>query len=156
MSLGGMYSRTLDTTLSKFVAANIPVICSAGNSGVDASTFSPASTVGVYAVSAYDQIKSKPTWANYGPVISTFAPGDMVKAAWNDTSNSYYLVSGTSFAAPITVGIIARFLNVMPNATLLKINEYLNKSTVINEILNTGSLNTPNKRLVFNQAHLTT
>ena len=156
MSLGGMYSRTLDTTLSKFVAANIPVICSAGNSGVDASTFSPASTVGVYAVSAYDQIKSKPTWANYGPVVSTFAPGDMVKAAWNDTSNSYYLVSGTSFAAPITVGIIARFLNVMPNATLLKINEYLNKSTVINEILNTGSLNTPNKRLVFNQAHLTT
>ena len=80
----------------------------------------------------------------------------MVKAAWNDTSNSYYLVSGTSFAAPITVGIIARFLNVMPNATLLKINEYLNKSTVINEILNTGSLNTPNKRLVFNQANLTT
>ena len=156
MSLGGMYSRTLDTTLSKFVAANIPVICSAGNSGVDASTFSPASTVGVYAVSAYDQIKSKPSWANYGPVVSTFAPGDMVKAAWNDTSNSYYLVSGTSFAAPITVGIIARFLNVMPNATLLKINEYLNKSTVINEILNTGSLNTPNKRLVFNQANLTT
>ena len=155
MSLGGMYSRTLDTTLSKFVAANIPVICSSGNSGVDASTFSPASTVGVYAISAYDQTKSKPTWANYGPVVSTFAPGDMVKAAWNDTSNSYYLVSGTSFAAPITVGIIARFLNVMPNATLLKINEYLNRSTIINEILNTGSINTPNKRLVFNQANLT-
>lgn len=154
MSLGGMYSRTLDTALSKFVAANIPIICSAGNSGVDASTFSPASTIGVYAISAYDQTKSKPSWANYGPVITTFAPGDMVKAAWNDTSNSYYLVSGTSFATPITVGIIARFLNASPNANLLQINEYLNRSTIINEILNPGSLNTPNKRLVFNQSNL--
>ena len=154
MSLGGMYSRTLDTALSKFVAANIPIICSAGNSGVDASTFSPASTIGVYVISAYDQTKSKPSWANYGPVITTFAPGDMVKAAWNDTSNSYYLVSGTSFATPITVGIIARFLNASPNANLLQINEYLNRSTIINEILNPGSLNTPNKRLVFNQSNL--
>jgi subtilisin family serine protease len=155
MSLGGMYSKTLDTTLSKFIAANIPVICSAGNSGVDASTFSPSSTVGVYAISAYDQNKSKPTWANYGPSISTFAPGDMVKAAWNDSTNSYYLVSGTSFACPIVAGIIARFLNTNPKATLLQINDFLNSSSVINEILNIGSINTPNKRLVFNQAILT-
>jgi subtilisin family serine protease len=155
MSLGGMYSKTLDTTLSKFVAANIPVICSAGNSGADASTFSPASTVGVYAISAHDQNKSKPTWANYGPSISTFAPGDMVKAAWNDSTNSYYLVSGTSFACPIVAGIITRFINANPKATLLQINEFLNRSSIINEIINTGSINTPNKRLVFNQAMLT-
>ena len=155
MSLGGMYSKTLDTTLSKFVAANIPVICSAGNSGADASTFSPASTVGVYAISAYDQNKSKPTWANYGPSISPFAPGDMVKAAWNDSTNSYYLVSGTSFACPIVAGIITRFINANPKATLLQINEFLNRSSIINEIINTGSINTPNKRLVFNQAMLT-
>jgi subtilisin family serine protease len=153
MSLGGIYSKTLDTTLSKFVANNIPIICSAGNSGADASTFSPSSTVGVYAISAYDQTKSKPSWANYGPSITTFAPGDMVKAAWNDSSNSYYLVSGTSFASPIAAGIISRFINSNPNATLLQINSFLNKSEILNEIINTGSINTPNKRLVFNQSN---
>ena len=154
MSLGGIYSKTLDTTLSKFIEANIPIICSAGNSGIDATTFSPASTVGVYAISAYDQSKVRPSWANYGPVINTFAPGDMVKAAWNDSSNSYYLVSGTSFSCPIVVGIIARYLNIKPNSTLFQINEFLNKSTIINDIINPGSNNTPNKRLVFNSANI--
>lgn len=154
LSISGMYSKALDTTLSKFIAANIPIVCSAGNSGVDANVFSPANTVGVYAISAYDQNKSKPNWANFGPSVYTFAPGDAIKAAWNDSTNSYYLVSGTSFSSPIVVGIIARFLNIMPNATLLQINTYLNKSEVINEIINPGNINTPNKRLVFNQANL--
>lgn len=155
MSLGGMYSKTLDSTLSKFIAINIPIICSAGNSGTDASNFSPASTIGVYAISAYDKSKMKPSWANYGPSITTFAPGDMIKAAWNDSINSYYLVSGTSFSSPIVTGIIARYLNIKPNATLLEINEYLNKSEIINEIINPGSINTPNKRIVFNQSNIT-
>lgn len=78
----------------------------------------------------------------------------MVKAAWNDSSNSYYLVSGTSFSCPIVVGIIARYLNIKPNSALLQINEFLNKSTIINDIINPGSNNTPNKRLVFNSANI--
>ena len=134
------------------VSKNITIVCAAGNSGIDASNSSPASSMGVYAISAYDSNKTKPSWANFGPVITSFAPGDSIKAAWNSNSSSYYLVSGTSFSSPITVGIIVRFLNSIPNATLAQINTFLSKSEILNEIINIGDANTPNQRIVFNQA----
>ena len=155
MSLGGSYSRSLDYAIKQCILANIPIVCSSGNSGIDASNSSPANSSSVYTISAYDSNKTKPSWSNFGPVVTTFAPGDSVKAAWNDSTSSYYLVGGTSFACPIVVGIIARFLAVVPNATLLQITSFLNRSAINNEIINVGSANTPNKRLVFNQSNTT-
>ena len=151
MSFGGMYSKTLDTVIQQCILANVPIVCSAGNSGVDASIFSPANSSGVYTIGAYDKNKNKPNWSNFGPVLTTFSPGDVIKAAWADSPSSYYLVSGTSFSAPITTGIISRYLSVRQNAPLLQITTFLNKSEVLNEIINPGSINTPNKRIVFNQ-----
>ena len=153
MSFGGVYSKSLDYAIKQCILANIPIVCSSGNSGIDASNSSPANSSSVYTVSAYDSNKTKPLWSNFGPVVTTFAPGDSVKAAWNDSTASYYLVGGTSFACPIVSGIIARFLTVVPNATLLQITDFLNKSEINNEIINIGSSNTPNKRIVFNQAN---
>ena len=153
MSFGGSYSKSLDTVIKQCILANIPIVCSSGNSGIDASNSSPANSSSVYTISAYDSNKTRPAWANFGPVVTTFAPGESVKAAWNDSTSSYYLVGGTSFSCPITVGIIARFLAVVPNATLLQITNFLNTSEINNEIINIGSINTPNRRLVFNQAN---
>jgi len=153
MSFGGNYSKSLDYAIKQCILANIPIVCSSGNSGIDASNLSPANSSSVYTVSAYDSNKTKPSWSNFGPVVTTFAPGDSLKSAWNDSTSSYYLVGGTSFACPIVVGIIARFLKIVPNATLLQITDFLNKSEINNEIINIGSINTPNKRIVFNQTN---
>lgn len=154
MSIGGSYSKALDTVLELMISLNIPIVCAAGNSGIDASHSSPACSIGVYAISAYDNMKNKPMWANTGPVIKTFAPGVDVIAAWNSNISDYYLVSGTSISCSIATGIIIRYLNINTNATLLQINTYLNKSEVQNEILNIGNTNTPNNRIVFNQSNI--
>lgn len=148
MSLGGTYSTSLSTAVQNCIINNITVVCASGNSGVDASTSSPANTVGAIAVSAYDQNKTRPAWSNYGSVISSFAPGVSVRAAWGDYYNSYFFVSGTSFACPILAAIIIRYLKAMPYATQSQIITFLMKSNKLNEIVNPGA-NTPNLRIVW-------
>ena len=92
MSLGGSYSASLSAAVQNCIINNITVVCASGNSGVDAGTSSPANTVGAIAVSAYDENKTRPTWSNYGAVVSSFAPGVSVRAAWGDYYNSYFFV----------------------------------------------------------------
>ena len=154
MSLGGSSSTSFNTAIQSCLINNIVVVVAAGNSGVDASTSSPANTVGAITVAAYDNLKTRPTWSNYGPVIGTFAPGASIKAAWGDDISSYYLVSGTSFSAPLTTGIISRYLKLVPNATQAQVITFLNKSNVINEIINPGT-STPNLRIVWNPSNAT-
>jgi len=98
-------------------------------------------------VSAYDQSKTKPTWSNFGSVIDTFGPGSLIRAAWGDFVSSYFLVSGTSFAAPIITGIICRFLKQNPNAKPADVVAFLYRSNISNEIINPGT-NSPNLRLI--------
>jgi subtilisin family serine protease len=149
MSLGGSTSVSLNTAIQNCLINNLTVVCASGNSGIDASTVSPANTVGIIAVSAYDSTKTKPSWSNFGPVVSTFAPGDSVKAAWGDSTTSYFLVSGTSFSSPIVSAMIVRYLKAMPSATQSQIVTFLNKCNIQNEIINPGA-NTPNIRMVWN------
>jgi hypothetical protein len=149
LSLGGSFSTTFNTAIQKCITAGITVVCAAGNSGIDASNISPCNAVGSFSVSAYDTTKAETTWSNFGPVISTFAPGAGIKGAWGDSTSSYFLISGTSFSSPIVAGIIARYLKITPTATQSQINTFLSKSNLNNEIIKIG-LNTPNKRLVWN------
>lgn len=152
LSLGGSNSTSLNNAIQNAIIKNCVVICAAGNDGIDATTISPANASGAITVSAYDSSKTKPSWSNFGPVISTFAPGSSVKAAWNDTVNTYYSVSGTSFSCPLTAGIIARYLKVVPNPTQMQIVSFINKSNILNEIINPGT-NTPNTRIVWNSGN---
>ena len=153
MSLGGSYSVSLSAAVQNCIINNITVVCASGNSGVDAGTSSPANTVGAIAVSAYDENKTRPTWSNYGAVVSSFAPGVSVRAAWGDYYNSYFFVSGTSFSCPILSAIIIRYLKAMPYATQSQIITFLMKSNKSNEITNPGA-NTPNLRIVWDPLNI--
>lgn len=150
MSLGGTYSSSLNLAVQNCINNGIQVICASGNEGVDASNLSPASVTGAITVSAYDQNKTRPSWSNFGSVIDTFAPGSSLKVAWGDFATSYFLVSGTSFAAPIITGIVCRYLKANPTAKPADIIAFLFRSNLANEIINPGSTNTPNLRLVWN------
>lgn len=154
MSLGGSYSSTLNNAVQKCILNNVMVICASGNSGIDSINSSPANTVSAITVSAYDSTKKKPSWSNYGSVVDTFSPGVSVKAAWGDYATSYYLVDGTSFACPIVSGIIVRFLKERPNSTPSDITAFLLRCNIPNEIINVGSTNTPNQRIVWNLSKL--
>lgn len=151
MSLGGGLSTTLNAAVQNCLNSGIQVVCATGNSGVDASNTSPANATGAIAVSAYDSSKTKPSWSNYGKVVATFAPGSGVRAAWGDSTNSYFLVNGTSFACPITCGILVRYLKEYPNATPTEIKSFLSRVNLQNEIINPGSETTPNLRVVWEQ-----
>lgn len=84
---------------------------SAGNSGVNSST--PATT-SMIVVSATDSNDVRASWSNYGPSITVAAPGVSI---WTSTSGGgYSAVSGTSFAAPVTAGVIS--LMMAANSTL--------------------------------------
>lgn len=154
MSLGGKFSSSLNTAVQNCIKAGIPVICASGNSGIDAGTISPANTLSAVTVACYDDRKIRPVWSNYGSVIDCFAPGVLVKSAWADGTDSYYLVSGTSFAAPIVCGIMARFLTDKPYATPLDISALLERLNLKDEIVDPGSNSTPNLRIVWNSTKL--
>lgn len=154
MSLGGSLSSTLNTAVQNCINAGIHVVCAAGNSGVDASTISPANVLGAVTVSAYDSGKTRPTWGNYGAVLDTFAPGVSITAAWGDSTDSYYRVNGTSFSAPIVSGIIVRILHQKPNATPKEITEALSRMNKNGEIINQGS-GSPNLRVVWDPNRIT-
>jgi subtilisin family serine protease len=149
MSLGGSFSSSLNTAVQNCINNGITVVCASGNEGIDAVNSSPANVAGAITVSAYDQNKTRPSWSNYGSVVDTFGPGSMVKAAWGDNTTSYFLVSGTSFAAPIITGIICRYLKLNPSAKPSDIAAFLFRANLANEIINPGE-NTSNLRLIWN------
>lgn len=149
LSLGGGLSLSLNTAVQNCLNSGIQVVCASGNSGIDASNSSPANVTGAITVSAYDSNKTKPVWSNFGSVVSTFAPGVAVRAAWGDYSTSYFLVNGTSFACPITCGILVRYLKEYPDATPTEIKSFLSRINLQNEISNVGSDDTPNLRIIW-------
>lgn len=150
MSLGGSFSSTLSTAVQNCIKNGIQIVCASGNEGIDATTMTPAGTVGAITVSAYDSSKKRPSWSNYGSVVETFAPGVSLKAAWGDSTTSYFLVNGTSFSSPLVSGILIRYLKENPTATPSQILSYLSRANIANEIIDPGSTTTSNYRVVWN------
>jgi hypothetical protein len=156
MSLGGDFSASVNLAVQNCIAYGIPVVVAAGNSGIDASTTSPASAVGAMVVAAHDSSKTKPTWSNFGSVIFSFAPGVSILTAWGTGTNIYYNVSGTSISAPIETGIVVRYIQSISSTTKIiptpkQIYAFLNFSGVKNEIINPGK-SSPNVRAYWNPA----
>lgn len=85
------------------------VVTSAGND-YTAITAAPSSTNIV--VSATDTTDTKASWSNYGQFVSVAAPGTSI---WTTSKGgSYGTSSGTSFAAPVTAGVIALMMATNP------------------------------------------
>lgn len=124
MSLGGRFkSQAIDDALSAAVDSGVTIVVAAGNSGMDAESFSPANHPKVLAVSAvadsdgkgggkggsvdWEQDDKLASFSNYGEKVRIAAPGVGVQSTWKaegtntDTFNS---ISGTSMASPHVAG----------------------------------------------------
>jgi hypothetical protein len=96
------------------------VTVAAGNGG---AALPYAESPALIAVSATDSNNNRASWSSYGPYVDVAAPG--VSIATTAMGNTYAWVHGTSFAAPVTAGVIALMMSANPGASNLEIEKVL-------------------------------
>jgi hypothetical protein len=123
MSLGSDIGTTeyiaLDDAIAAATAAGITVVVSAGNAGVDASTFTPAHAVEAITVGAYGESNVFSSFSNYGSIVDILAPGENLVTVDPSllSTISYITTTGTSPAAAMVAGAAAMYLADNPTAT---------------------------------------
>lgn len=113
LSLGGTSSsRTLQSAVDYAWNRNCLLIAAAGNNG-NSIAFYPAACRNVVAVSATDSSDRRPSWSNYGTYVDVSAPGVSVLTLYG--ANSYASWNGTSFASPVTAGVVSLMAAANPS-----------------------------------------
>lgn len=108
LSFVGPANVVLERAVRRVLDAGILVVAAAGNDGPQAKPLFPAAYPGVIAVTAVDARNQVLLEACRGDHIAFAAPGaDMVAAAPGGT---FLPVRGTSYAAPLVTGLLAREL----------------------------------------------
>jgi subtilisin len=124
-------SSALDTAIDNSVSKGITFVAAAGNSGKDASTFSPANNVNVIAVSAIVDTDGKcggngqstsagnddsfASFSNFGSTVDIAAPGVIIYST--NIGGSYSTMSGTSMASPHVAGAAGLFKSIDNSAS---------------------------------------
>jgi subtilisin family serine protease len=105
VSLVGPANAALERVVSRLVASDRLLVAAVGNDGPAAAPLYPAAYPGVVGVTAVDVKRRVLPEACRGPHVAFAAPGaDMAAAA----ERTFAAVRGTSFAAPIVAGLLAR------------------------------------------------
>ncbi|KAK6513542.1 hypothetical protein TWF281_005165 [Arthrobotrys megalospora] len=134
MSLGGRKSKTLNDAVEALYRRGIIVVVSAGNNGLIANNYSPASAPNAITVGAIDDWNFRAYFSNYGSRVDVFAPGVDILSAWwtSDTATRY--LDGTSQAAPHVAGLAAYFISSKAS--------YQSPLTIANRIIATSQKGT--------------
>lgn len=99
------------------------IVVAAGNSNVDASTFSPAGCSGVITVGATNAQGNRASYSNYGSRIDLMAPGgepNGQQVVSTLESGQYGGKAGTSMAAPHVAGVLALMKSKQPALTAVE------------------------------------
>lgn len=146
LSFGGGLSQMLDDAVRGMINAGVTVVVAAGNSGQSACNVSPARVPEVITVGASDSSDSRAIFdstesSNFGSCVDLFAPGKDLDL-WNSP-----VFSGTSGAAPLVAGAVARYLQGTPAATPSGAQSYIINNATVGRLTNLGT-GSPN-RLLF-------
>jgi serine protease len=129
VSLGsnGNCGATMQSAINSARTLGASVIVAAGNSNVDASTFTPANCSGVVVVGAVNRAGARSSFSNFGTFVELSAPGgDEPTVEANDIlstlnagvttpgADSYKFYHGTSMSAPQVSGVAALMLSLTP------------------------------------------
>lgn len=85
------------------------VTTSAGNYGTDAGIAPTTSMIPVSATTSGDALAS---WSSFGAFVAVSAPGEGIYTS--TSGGGYGAVSGTSFASPVTAGVLALMMSARP------------------------------------------
>ncbi|MER5488919.1 S8 family peptidase [Streptomyces sp. NPDC002812] len=146
MSLGGSTSTALDTAVKNSIASGVTYAVAAGNSGVLATTSSPARVTEAITVGATSSTDAKASWSNYGSRLDLFAPGVSITAGWNTSDTATSTISGTSMATPHVAGAVAVYLAGHTSATPAQVATALINGATSGVVTSPGS-GSPNKLL---------
>lgn len=116
ISIVGPDNAVLAAVIRAVLARSIAIVAAAGNDGPNAGPFYPAAYPGVIAVAAVDGRARVLPESVGGRHISFVAPGADMLAA--QPGGAYAPVRGTSFAAPLVAGLLARSLAGQPVESL--------------------------------------
>ena len=100
----GEGSETLKSAIDYAISLGSVVVVVAGNNGQDISAYTPGNLeecVVVGGVNGHNTDFSRMTNSNYGSTVDVVAPGDCVySTSWENHTDGYNTLSGTSMAAP--------------------------------------------------------
>ncbi|KAH8555846.1 peptidase S8/S53 domain-containing protein [Umbelopsis sp. PMI_123] len=153
LSLGANYNQATNDAVEEAIALGIHFAIAAGNYGMDACQFSPASAKGALVVGAIDEDDSVSYYSNFGACVDIFAPGTNIKSIWNTGSDSTNTLTGTSMASPHAAGVMALYLSENNYNTSELIQYMKHVSTLLREdfLINNGSaIKNPNETVLDN------
>ncbi len=110
VSLVGPRNALLERVVASLVSRGHLIVAAVGNDGPAAPPLFPAAYDGVVAVTAVDQRHRVLLEACRGKHLDVAARGADLSAAVSGLPESFAAVRGTSFAAPIVAGLLAREL----------------------------------------------
>jgi subtilisin family serine protease len=134
MSLGGGFSTALNDAVKRAIADGIIMCVAAGNDGLNAANYSPASTAEAITVGATTNLDALATYSNRGALVDILAPGSAVVSAYFTSSSATASLSGTSMASPHVAGAAALYLEYSPGATTAQVQTALKSFAALNRI----------------------
>lgn len=129
MSLGGHKTEAVNIAVRNAVSKGITMVVAAGNSGTDASKYSPASEASAITVASTDKTDRNSYFTNYGSVVDIFAPGSNIVST--SLGGGSQTMSGTSMASPHVAGVAAAYLAENKSASPSSVDSYIKSTAVV-------------------------
>lgn len=139
MSLGGWFSQATNDAIEASIAAGVVYSVAAGNYGMDACQFSPASAASALTVGATTRKDARAYYSNIGSCVDLFAPGDSIVSAWYTSDTGTNTLRGTSMAAPHVTGVAALYLEGHPSGTPAEVAQALLANATSARLTNVGT-----------------
>ncbi|GAA1991386.1 S8 family peptidase [Microbacterium pumilum] len=140
MSLGGIYSSSMNSAVKRLTDKGVTLAVAAGNDNLSSCYFSPASAASALTVAATTRTDARASFSNYGGCVDVFAPGQDITSTW--LAGETNTISGTSMASPHVAGIAALVLQTNPTASPTTVASIIKADAARNKISNAKG--TPN------------